>query len=370
MKKGKRPADEPPKKPPTKRARGKLKERMAVQEEADDADVQEIVPLLPRQDISKHLRKGMRSATILYLSRRPTAEQTARRIADRILNANIRKERDFRTIFERKWHAYKNVLVHIPKKSKAVPVVVEIVHHYSRILSQMVSDIKMDWFEFDAGDPTKITKFAHKLNSGRTGSFWGSFVELTRKSFPTMTTDLIYSPTTGGMRPLADAQDRLKEAWTAADALAGIRRAATGVPTAASPFIADPAYPGFAVFCAFYSSQNLTDNLKAISDLIGGKQLQEMVPLQDRAFLLNVYAHFCCGFDMKAGWYFSDDAASDIAHISQWMAKEDGMEKKQAEAAKAVTGATKDLVAGIEALQGLTGADADYDAEAAENSDN
>jgi len=88
----------------------------------------------------------------------------------------------------------------------------------------------------------------------------------------------------------------------------------------------------------------VTDNFKNLASLFEGKQLQELVPLQDRAFLLNVHAHFCCGFDMKVEWNISEDAAADVSHIAFWMFKEDKMEKKQEEAAKAVSGGLKDLV--------------------------
>lgn len=186
---------------------------------------------------------------------------------DRILNASIRKKPNFKSEFAKKRGVYKNRMIDVPKKAKSTPAVVEIVHYYSRILSQMVSDIKMDWFEFDEGDPTTVMKFAHKMNSGRTGTFWAYFVELTRKSFPTSTTDIIYNPNTDGMRPPADAQERLKKAWTAVDFPAGIGIAATGMPPSTYPSVSDQAYPGFAAFCAFNSSQSLTDNFKGATSI-------------------------------------------------------------------------------------------------------
>ena len=337
----------------------------------EDDDEPEIEPLLPLQDISKHLRRGMRKGTTIYLTRRGTDEQTARRICDRILNSDIRKHKDFPKLFAKKWTVYKTKEIQVQKKKRRTQVVREVVHLYSRILSQLISDIKKNWFEFDGGEPATHTEFAHKLNSGKTGNFWATFVELTRRTFPSSTTMILYNPNTGAIRPFSEASARLKEAWNAADQLAGVRLAASGTPPFSKPFLLDKGYPAYAAFCVFYSSPSLLLSFKGLERLVQGEQLKDLVTLQDRAFLLNVYAHLCCGFSMEAGWYFSEVAFSDIAHIAAWMRKEDQDTDNQKKAAQATTEYMGDIVDKVGVMcSRQKQQDGDFDMEEEENSDN
>jgi hypothetical protein len=91
-----------------------------------------------------------------------------------------------------------------------------------------------------------------------------------------------------------------------------------------TPFSETSIYPYFATFAAFFGETAENKRLPAILRLARGTDtLREQVSLNDRAFLLFVYATFCCNLPQPKLWYFSAKASTTIKKIMKWMKHED-----------------------------------------------
>jgi hypothetical protein len=91
-----------------------------------------------------------------------------------------------------------------------------------------------------------------------------------------------------------------------------------------TPFSESELYPYFVTFAAYYGQLDDGKRLPALLALAKGTQtIQEQVSLNDRAFLLFVYATFCCNYPRPDLWYFSERASSIVKKIKVWMKEEE-----------------------------------------------
>ena len=110
------------------------------------------------------------------------------------------------------------------------------------------------------------------------------------------------------------------------------------------------AYPSFAAFAAFFGAGTEPQSYANVKKLLDGTELQEIVTLNDRVFLFFVFVVLCSHMEQPDGWYFCDQATSDMKTIRKWMVKEDGNKKQQTEAAEKVKKHLTDLQDGVEKL--------------------
>jgi len=91
-----------------------------------------------------------------------------------------------------------------------------------------------------------------------------------------------------------------------------------------TPLSESTLYPHFVTFAAYYGQLDDGKRLPALLALAKGTStIQEQVNLNDRAFLLFVYATFCCHYPRPDLWYFSEKASNIVKKIKIWMKEEE-----------------------------------------------
>lgn len=94
--------------------------------------------------------------------------------------------------------------------------------------------------------------------------------------------------------------------------------------TPKTPFCESPVYPYYVTFAAFFGQTEEGKRLPAIQRLAKGTEtIQDQVSFSDRAFLLFVFATFCCNLPQPKMWYFGDKASNTIKKLAKWMKVEE-----------------------------------------------
>jgi len=103
-----------------------------------------------------------------------------------------------------------------------------------------------------------------------------------------------------------------------------------GKSTEDDKFVDGDLYPYFATFTAFWGPHLDSRRYPALLGLANKTcTLQEIVSLDDRAFLFLVFATYTLNLPTPTSWYFGENATSQIKRIRKWMAAEDEDEKGQ-----------------------------------------
>jgi hypothetical protein len=106
----------------------------------------------------------------------------------------------------------------------------------------------------------------------------------------------------------------------------------TGQPDKKEPFLMSELYPHFAGFAAYYGAGQETKAWSTVFQLTEGPLLQDLVPLNDRAFLFFVFINLCSKQELQDGWYFCERATTMMRNIRKWMNVEDKMKTENAKA--------------------------------------
>ena len=165
----------------------------------------------PTSSISKELRNALKTkATSQFIMLDDNDFlASARRIADRILNGDIRSEADYKEKFP------SEVKMWLSSKfgGKDLPRVV--VSEYKRILSQHLCIINKNWYQYQPDAPSDFLHYSTKISSLNItfDNFWDDFVDITRPDSFTTMTEIAYMDAKGSMLPKKDAQQRFSDSY-------------------------------------------------------------------------------------------------------------------------------------------------------------
>ena len=97
--------------------------------------------------------------------------------------------------------------------------------------------------------------------------------------------------------------------------------------------------------------------------------MHELVPVNDRDFLLFVYVTICAHLKQPTGWYFSPEASKTIKHVRKWMEIEDGNEEATQKAAEATKTIAEPLSTVLTETSTIDVCDAEHDSDDSDDLD-